>query len=173
MVKGRYRWNFLFDLQGPLKETVTSTFTSKVSAMEFRQNLVKESRSHSLTVSASAEYNTLSFSAKASASYTGEFHYHSEFIEKVSRNTETTESTEVKSEFEIPKGERRRVYYLVYSMPGVEKPFNVFTDVKDPKEVEVDIECTVQIDNNTMYGGDVLEAGKYLSSTNDRYRLIM
>ena len=172
-VKGYYRWNLMFDLEGPYKQTITEKVYTKVSTKEFRHHLQKESKSHSVNVSASAEYSTVSFSAQASASYTGEFQYHNDFIAELSADTETGESTEVKYEFEIPKGERRRVFYLVYTMPGVEMPLNVFSDAKHPKDTEVEIECKVKVENDTMHCGDILEVDKELWSANGKYRLVM
>ena len=168
---GRYRWCLLFDLNGPAKKIVKENFLSKVSTKQFTRKLQKEVSSHAVSASAEVEGKVGTWSAKASSSYKGEYHYHDEAIYELSRDTETSHGIDIVTEFDIPAGKRRAVYFLVYSFPGVEMPLNVFSEY--PKDIDVEIEVTVKVQKDTMRAGECLEMGQSLTSIDGQYHLTM
>ena len=170
-VTGHYRWSLLFNLEGPFEQTITESAFSKVSTKRFDRYLLKKVTGNTVDMSASASYSAFTWSAKASAKYKGDFQYHQQAIAELSENTETSTSKTITSKFEIPSGERRKVYYLVYSMPGVVMPLNRFTD--QPEDVDVEIDITVTDERDVLNKGEYLYAGQSLMSSNGMYRLVM
>ena len=168
---GHYRWSLLLDLDGPSKKTIKESHYSRVSTKQFIQKLQKEVSSHSVSVSAEVERKVVAWSAKVSASYKHDYQYHNEAINQLSHDTETTKSMEVITEIDIPADQHRKVYYLVYSFPGVEMPLNVFSEY--PKDVDVEIEVTVKVQKDTMRAGECLEMGQSLSSIDGQYHLLV
>ena len=170
-VTGRYRWSLLFDLEGPYEHTISETTYSKVSTKAFDRYLLKSLISNTTDASASAGYSNFGWSASVSGTYKDHFEYHQEAIAELSHNTEIGKSKTITNKFQIPSGERRKVYYLVYSMPGVEMPLNVFSD--QPEDVDVEIEVTVTDERDVLLRGEELHAGQSLLSSNGMYCLIM